>query len=176
MTRDSRLLPPLILTAAFVVLIAGTVIGFRLLTASADTSAAGPECTERTVAEGETLTANLVTVDVYNTSRRAGLANRASINLQRRGFLGGEVGNSESQYDPARVAILTDDPQDPRVRLVAAQLGKNVTMKEPDVPVDPDHVTVLVGDGFSDLRDTETREVESDRTISACIPVVPVEQ
>ena len=42
----------------------------------------------RTIAEGEVLSSNLLMVHVYNASKRAGLANRVKINLERRGFLG----------------------------------------------------------------------------------------
>jgi len=76
---------------AVVLFAVGLFVGFKLLTASADTFEAAPTCENRTVAEGEKLTSNLVTVNVYNASQRSGLANRVSINLQRRGFQAGTV-------------------------------------------------------------------------------------
>jgi len=150
---------------------AGLFVGFKLLTASADTFDEAPTCEDRTVAEGEKLTSNLVTVNVYNASQRAGLANRVGINLQRRGFLAGTVANSTSEVKPGSVAILTDDRDDPRVKLVAQQFG-DVEFAEPDINA-PEGVTVIVGDDYKDLVEAP-RDIESDRTISACVPTVEV--
>jgi hypothetical protein len=150
---------------------AGLFVGFKLLTASADTFDEAPTCEDRTVAEGEKLTSNLVTVNVYNASQRAGLANRVGINLQRRGFLAGTVANSTSEVKPGSVAILTDDRDDPRVELVAQQFG-DVEFAEPDINA-PDGVTVIVGDDYKDLVEAP-RDIESDRTITACVPTVEV--
>ena len=150
---------------------AGLFVGFKLLTASADTFDEAPTCEDRTVAEGEKLTSNLVTVNVYNASQRAGLANRVGINLQRRGFLAGTVANSTSEVKPGSVAILTDDRDDPRVKLVAQQFG-DVEFAEPDINA-PEGVTVIVGDDYKDLVDAP-RDIETDRTITACVPAVEV--
>jgi hypothetical protein len=150
----------------------GLFVGFKLLTASADTFDEAPTCEDRTVAEGEKLTSNLVTVNVYNASQRAGLANRVSINLQRRGFLSGTVANSTSEVKPGGVAILTDDRDDPRVKLVAEQF-RDVEFAEPDVNA-PEGVTVIVGDDYKKLVDDAPRDVESDRAITACVPIVDV--
>ena len=156
---------------AFVLFGAGLFVGFKLLTASADTFDEAPTCEDRTIAEGEKLTSNLVTVNVYNASQRAGLANRVGINLQRRGFLAGTVANSTSEVKPGAVAILTDDRDDPRVKLVAQQFG-TVEFAEPDINA-PEGVTVIVGDDYRDLVDAP-RDIESDRTITACVPTVEV--
>jgi LytR cell envelope-related transcriptional attenuator len=150
---------------------AGLFVGFRLLTAGADTFDEAPTCEDRTVAEGEKLTSNLVTVNVYNASQRSGLANRVGINLQRRGFLAGTVANSTSEVKPGAVAILTDDRDDPRVKLVAEQFG-DVEFAEPDINA-PDGVTVIVGDDYKELVDAP-RDIESDRSISVCVPTVDV--
>ena len=157
--------------AAVVLFGVGLFVGFKLLTASADTFDEAPTCEDRTVAEGEKLTSNLVTVNVYNASQRAGLANRVGINLQRRGFLAGTVANSTSEVKPGGVAILTDDRDDPRVKLVAEQFG-DVEFAEPDINA-PEGVTVIVGDDYQDLVDAP-REIESDRVISVCVPIVEV--
>ncbi len=156
---------------AVVVFVVALFVGFKLLTASADTFDEAPTCEDRTVAEGEALTSNLVTVNVFNASQRAGLANRVSINLQRRGFLGGTVANSTSEVKPDGVAILTDDRDDPRVKLVAEQFD-DVEFSEPDIRA-TDGVTVIVGDGYKELVKAP-REIESDRAITVCVPVVDV--
>lgn len=157
---------------AIILFVGGLFVGFKLLTASADTFDAAPTCENRTVAEGEKLTSNLVTVNVYNASQRAGLANRVGINLQRRGFLAGTAANSTSEVKPEGVAILTDDRDDPRVKLVAKQFD-DVEFSEPDIKI-ADGVTVIVGDAYNDLVDA-SREIESDRAITVCVATVDVE-
>ena len=157
--------------AAVVLFVAGLLVGFKLLTASADTFDDAPTCENRTVTEGQKLTSNLVTVNVFNASQRAGLANRVSINLQGRGFLAGTVANSTSEVKPDGVAILTDDREDPRVKLVAEQFD-DVEFAEPDIRA-TEGVTVIVGDGYEDLVDGP-RDIESDRTITVCVPAVDV--
>lgn len=157
---------------SIVLFVVGLFVGFKLLTATADTFDAAPTCENRTVAEGEKLTSNLVTVNVYNASQRAGLANRVSINLQRRGFQAGTVANSTSEVKPDAVAILTDDRDDPRVKLVAQQFD-DVEFSEPDIKI-ADGVTVIVGDAYQDLVEAP-RDIESDREITVCVPIVDVD-
>lgn len=169
MTQTHRGVTVFVSVALFAV---GLFVGFKLLTASADTFDEAPTCEDRTVAEGDKLTSNLVTVNVYNASQRAGLANRVGINLQRRGFLAGTVANSTSEVKPGSVAILTDDRDDPRVKLVAQQFGDGVEYAEPDINA-PEGVTVIVGDDYKELVEAP-RDVESDRAITLCVPIVEV--
>lgn len=165
-------LKPLTLLVAMVVFVVGTLMGFKLLTAQADTATAAPTCTKRTVAVGEPLTTNLVTINVLNASTRAGLANRIAINLQRNGLLAGTVANSTSARNPTRVTILTNDPTDPRVKLVASQFADKVTYAKSDLPLGKG-VTVLVGDDARlTLRKKPPLSVVTDRPIEVCVPVV----
>ena len=158
--------------ASIIVLVLGVFVGIKLLTASADTFEAAPTCENRTINKGDKLTSNLVTVNVYNASQRAGLANRVAINLQRRGFLAGTVANSTSEVKPGTAAILTDDRDDPRVKIVAEQFD-GVEFAEPDIHIS-DGVTVIVGDGYKDLVKGASSEIESNRPITVCIPAVDV--
>jgi hypothetical protein len=158
--------------ASVVVLVLGVIVGVRLLTASADTFDAAPKCEDRTVEKGDKLTSNFVAVNVYNASQRAGLANRVGINLQRRGFLSGTVGNSTSEVKPGTAAILTDDRNNPRVKLVAEQF-EGVEFAESDINAPPG-VTVIVGDDYKDLVKDAPREIVSDRQITVCVPTVDV--
>jgi hypothetical protein len=167
----------LTLAVALAVFVIGGFTGFRLLTADAgDASTTAPTCKDTTIAAGSELASNVVTVNVFNASTRSGLANRVRIDLQKNGFLGGEIGNSTSAAKPNRVAILTDDPDDPRVKLVAAQFKndkKDIEYAPADVPVE-DGVTVIVGDNYRGLKDEATTTVKSDRDIKVCVPVVPL--
>ena len=170
MTSTFRVLT---LLGAAAIFLLGGVLGFRLLTSSADTADAAPTCTDRTVKKGGTLDSNVVKVNVFNASNRSGLANRVTINLQTNGFLGGTIGNSESAARPKRVAILTDDRDDPRVRLVARQFKDKVYYGKPDIEV-ADGVIVIVGDDYSGLRKSAPTNTKSDRDIEVCVPVVPL--
>jgi len=167
----SRAYQVLTLVVAAAIFAFGAITGLRLLTSSADTADAAPTCTTKTVQKGERLDSNLVTVNVFNASNRAGLANRVTINLQTNGFLGGTISNSESATKPSRVAILTDDPRDPRVRLVARQFKDKVTYRKPDITVNSG-VIVIVGDHYSGLHKNAPTRITSDREISACVPAV----
>lgn len=157
---------------AAVVFALGLFIGFKLLTASADTGEPAATCQDKSIAQGEKLTSNLVKVNVFNASQRAGLANRVSINLQRRGFLSGVVGNSTSEVKPDAVAILTDDREDPRIKLVAEQF-EGVEYREPDIDVS-DGVTVIVGDAYKDLVKGAPHDIEAGREVTICVPNVDV--
>ena len=166
-----RVLTLLVAAAVFVI---GGVTGVRLLTAGAgDPAAATATCTPKVVAAGTALDSNVVTINVFNASTRSGLANRALIDLQKNGFLGGRIGNSDSATKPNRVAILTDDPADPRVALVAAQFKDKVEYAPADIDVE-NGVVVVVGDNYRGLKDGAPTSVETDRDINVCVPVVPV--
>ena len=170
MTRAYRYLTLVVAAGIFAF---GGITGFRLLTSSADTADPAPTCVNKTVAKGGKLDSNLVTVNVFNASNRSGLANRVTINLQASGFLGGTIGNNESATKPRRVAILTDDPDDPRVRLVARQFKDTVAYRKPDITVESG-VIVIVGDDYSGLRKDAATQVRTDRDITACVPHVPL--
>ncbi|MCW2752520.1 MAG: hypothetical protein JWR83_3630 [Aeromicrobium sp.] len=160
-----------VLTLAAVLFLGGLGTGVKLLTASAQTTTAAATCEDKTINVGEKLTSNLVTVNVFNASRRAGLANRATINLQRNGFLGGEIGNSTSATKPTHVAILTSDRNDPRVQLVAAQFRDAVTYAVPDIKVGSG-VTVIVGDNYTGLVKKAESSVTASQAVTMCVPTV----
>lgn len=169
MTRVRSLIT---LAAAAGIFIAGLFIGFQLLTASAETADPGPTCKDRTIAKGAKLTSNLVTVNVFNASKRAGLANRVTIDLQRRNFLAGDPGNSTSAVKPDEVTILTDYPNDPRARLVAEQFKGKVSYAKPDVTVD-EGIIVLLGDDVDEhLKDKAPAEIVTDRPVTVCLPII----
>jgi hypothetical protein len=170
MRAGLRALTLLVAVAIFAI---GTLTGVRLLTAGTEDASATPTCTASVVAAGSPLDSNLVTVNVFNASNRSGLANRVLINLQANGFLGGQIGNSTSATKPSRVAILTGDRDDPRVKLVAAQFRDDVKYAPADIPVE-DGITVVVGDKYRGLKEGATTSLQSDREISVCVPVVPL--
>lgn len=165
----NRFVPLLI---AAVVFVAGGFIGLRLMLSGAGDPEPVATCRPSVVAAGAEIDSNMVTVNVFNASERSGLANRVQIDLQKNGFLGGTIANNTSKARPGRVAILTNDRKDPRVRLVAAQFRDKVKVVKPDIPVDGG-VTVVVGEKYSGLKKKPRTSMKSDRRLSVCVPVTP---
>jgi hypothetical protein len=161
----------LTLIGSAVVFVVGIVAGFQMLIAKPDQPPEPASCQETKVAAGEELTSNVVTVNVFNASKASGLANRVNINLQRNGFLGGQIGNSTSAAKPAPVTILTNEPNDPRVKLVAAQFQDKVAYAVPDITV-KQGVVIVIGDGFSRLKGKPARSIVAATDVSTCVPVV----
>lgn len=164
----------LTLVVAVAVFVVGGALGVKLLTAgTGETAAAGPTCTASVVSTGSPLDSRVVAVNVFNASNRSGLANRVRIDLQANGFRGGEIGNSTSVTKPDRVAILTNDPNDPRVKLVAAQFRDEVEYAPSDITVQ-EGVTVVVGDRYRGLKTDAITTIKTDRNVAVCVPVVPL--
>lgn len=159
------------LALAAVIFLIGGFVGLRLLTASPEKAVATPTCKSSVVTAGSELDSNVVTINVFNASGRSGFANRALINLQANGFLGGQIGNSASATKPKRVAILTSDPDDPRVKLVAAQFKDEVDYAPADIQVE-DGVIVVIGGDFGGLKSDPKTTITTDRDIAVCTPVV----
>lgn len=164
----------LVLAAAVVVFLGGIVVGVNLLFSSADVVAQTETCEVREVAEGEEITADMVTVNVFNSSNTAGLANRVSINLAERGFTAGQVGNNSGAVEPNVVTILTDNQEDPAVQLVAQQFNGEVQFQAPDIEVD-EGVIVLLGPNYGDLRGDAPATIAAAQATSICVPVLDVE-
>jgi len=160
----------LVVLGAVGVFVAGSGLGVKLLTAEPEAVAEEPACEVRQIAQGEELSSNLVMVHVYNASKRAGLANRVKINLERRGFLGGVAQNNPGKLTPKNVAVLTDDPQDPRVRLVAAQFKGKVARRPADFPTE-DGITVLIGSDYQGLKKANTK-LKANRALEVCVPAI----
>ncbi|MDR7085280.1 hypothetical protein J2X11_000119 [Aeromicrobium panaciterrae] len=161
----------LTLVGSAVVFVVGLIAGFQMLLAKPPEPTVAATCEARTVKAGDKLTSNLITVNVFNASKKSGLANRVNINLQRNGFLGGEIGNSNSGAKPAPVTILTNDPNDPRVELVAAQFMNNVDYSVPDIAV-KEGVVIVIGDGFTKLKGKPVRSIVASTDVTTCVPIV----
>lgn len=165
----NKLLPLLIAAVVFVVC---GVAGVRLLTSSTETVQPDTSCRPSVVAAGTALDSNVVLVNVFNASARSGLANRALIDLQANGFRGGQKGNSTSATKPNRVAILTNDPNDPQVKLLAAQFRDKVQYGKPDLTVE-DGLIVVVGQKYSGLKKSPKTSLRATRDVNICIPAKP---
>nr|WP_230081549.1 LytR C-terminal domain-containing protein [Aeromicrobium senzhongii] len=110
-------------------------------------------------------------VHVYNSSRRTGAANRVKINLERRGFLGGVAKNNPGKVRTKNVAILTNEPDDPRVRLVAAQFKGKVERVPADFETE-DGISILIGPKYAGLNKDASTKIEAGRDVSVCVPAI----
>jgi hypothetical protein len=143
------------LGALTLLLLAGLVWGWSRLTqplpSLSGESEAGPAeaCTVRKVAQGERLRPPAVTVSVFNASATDGLATRTLKQLEARGFAAGTTGNAPTGTRVDAVQIWADDPGNPAVQLVRAQLGKSVKVVSPDRDPIAAGVAVVVGDDFT---------------------------
>ena len=126
-------------------------------------------CVDRTVAEGDKVFPQDVTVSVYNAGNRVGLAGRVMQELTDAGFHEGTSGNAAPTVRVPVAQVWTLEPQDPDVLLVASRLGDDVDVLRRE-PVGFG-VTVVVGDGFTEVQDGRKAVVASaDATI--CSPPV----
>lgn len=170
----NRLTSQLTLATAAIVFLGGTAYGVKLLIAPADTAPKGPTCERRTVAAGQNVTTNLVKVNVFNASQRSGLANRVTINLQRRGFLSGKIGNNTGGIDSKTLTIVTTDRNNPQVKLVAGQFKNKVLYAAPKQTLGSG-VTLVVGDDYKGLAKGAPRSIKADRTMKFCLPIAPID-
>ena len=107
-----------------------------------------PVCVDREVTRGDEVTRRDVTVSVWNAGTRVGLASLTMDLLVDAGFHDGSEGNAPGKRKVERVAIWTDEPGNPAVKLVASHLGKvDVVKRAERAP----GVLVVVGDRFDDI-------------------------
>lgn len=122
-----------------------------------------PICTETEVAAGTKVRRDQVVVSVYNGSSRNGLAGATRDLLVERGFVPGETGNAPTAADST--VILSDDPQNPAVRLVARQfVGATV---EPGDELGPG-VVIVLGEDFEALQEKQVKAVKAREDATFC--------
>ncbi|MDT0184997.1 LytR C-terminal domain-containing protein [Microbacterium sp. ARD31] len=122
-----------------------------------------PICENATVAAGSEVRRDQVVVSVFNGSGRSGLAGATSAQLEERGFVAGDVG--DSPQPAATTQIWSFDPTNPAVQLVKKQFkGAEV------VPGDPIGVgiVVVVGEKFTSLRKKQVESVVAKSDASIC--------
>ena len=139
-------------------LVVGAVVGVRALFAplpgseeEQDATAAAANCNPDLTA-GKRVRSKDVTVSVYNSSSRGGLAGSTRDSLAERGFLPGEAGNAPDGVSTETVVVLAPSRKDPAAQLVARQFAKKkkTVIRVTDENVGPG-VDVVVGSDFPGL-------------------------
>jgi hypothetical protein len=159
----------LVLGGLGLVLVLAAVWGWTNATQPFPGRTEAPKCVDRTIAEGEKVYADQVTVSVYNASDRNGLAGRTMTLFTDAGFGEGDTGNAPRGADVATAAIWTETPQSPAVKLVASRLGPDVEVVRRDSQ--GVGVMVLVGNEFRDLVKGRRSAVATQET-EICSPPV----
>ncbi|MGH3424318.1 MAG: LytR C-terminal domain-containing protein [Nocardioidaceae bacterium] len=162
-----------VLVAVFVV---GTFVGFKLLTAdvpSLATESDTPTCKPRTIQSGAKLGAGQVTVDIFNASTSSGLAHRTLTDLEKNGFLPGEIGNApESVKHIGNVLIATDDNSSAAVRLVKKQFRGKVKVRKPEEKLGAG-VRVILGKKFKGVKKNAPKSITAKKATKVCVLVEP---
>lgn len=104
-------------------------------------------CDLVSVAKGEKVYPDQVTVSVLNAGNEEGLANRTMAALVKAKLVEGDLDNAPDDADVSGVEIWTDDEDNPAVLLVASYLGKDVKVVRRDPPLPG--VNVVVGEDFT---------------------------
>lgn len=169
------------MTFAVLLFIGGSVLGVVLLLQPANTQIEEEQCDTQTVDEGDDLTSNLISVNIYNAGEEAGKANRVSINLQRKGFLAGEIDNAPEGVDASNVTVISKDPDHPAAKLLAKQFKGDV--ESADVPeaisadeLSSEGIALVIGEKYKGVKKKAPRKTESDRHISVCVPLEQAEE
>jgi hypothetical protein len=152
-----------------VLLVVGGAWGWSAATKPFPEKAEAPVCVDRTIAAGERVYPEQVTVSVLNAGTREGLAGRTMQLLEDDGFAPGHLDNAPPGTDVAQAEIWTSDPSSPAVALVASRLGRGteVVRRDSSAP----GVVVVVGDDFTDLSKGR-KSVVAEEDTQICIPPV----
>lgn len=164
---DARLRSLLTLGVLALLLVVGAAWGWSAATKPFPGAVETPPCVDTTVKEGSRLFADRVVVSVLNASRREGLAGRTMQLLVEDGFVSGSTGNAPRGTDVAYAQVWAETAANPAVRLVRSRLGPDAGFAKRE-GIGPG-VTVVVGDGFSELvKGKESVAVKRDSVV--CSP------
>ena len=146
----ARLRTAITLAALAVLLLVGVTWGWSQVSQPLPGKADAAICVPTSYAAGDELFVQDVTVSVLNASKREGLAGRTLQLFQDDGFAEGQTSNAPEGTAVAVAEIWVTDPESPAAKLVRARVGPVTVRAEPNNPALG--VTVVVGDGFGELR------------------------
>jgi hypothetical protein len=146
----ARLRTAITLAALAVLLLVGVTWGWSQVSQPLPGKAEAAICVPTSYAAGDELFVQDVTVSVLNASKREGLAGRTLQLFEDDGFAAGQTANAPKGTDVAVAEIWVTDPESPAAKLVRARVGPVVVRAEPNNPALG--VTIVVGDGFGELR------------------------
>lgn len=154
MTRR-RVTTGVTLVVLSILLCAMAVWGYRAATApiadnSSGPATSGPTCQAQDQKVTRYIKRGDVTVSVYNSGKRAGLAQHTADLLEQAGFRPGEVKNAPEGIKTDRAVVYSAKADDPAAELVARALGKSTKVVHSDQEFGPG-VAVVIGNKFKRL-------------------------
>jgi hypothetical protein len=111
-----------------------------------------------------------VTVSVYNSGKRKGLATDVLQRLENSGFRPGAVGNAPEGLSADVAVVYAKDTSSTSAKLVALILGPDTQILPQEIDMGPG-VNVVVGDQFKRLDRTAPRSLELPEPIITCVKV-----
>lgn len=129
-----------------------------------------PACEPREISKNTRVRPGQVTVSVYNSGQRSGLASRTMEQFITRGFGPGDSGNARTKR-VARVEVRADAKDSPAARLVAAQFGGDTPIVTGKKMLGPG-INVVVGDDFDKLRKGAPKAVRATADTTICSPPI----
>ena len=164
-----RLRTSLTLVVLVGLLVAGSVVGWTLVTEDAPELGGSSDCVNQQVNSKTTLRSDDVRINVYNAGSIDGLASTTMRSLTRRGFVEGVVGNAPARTKAKNVLLLDPQPGSPPVRLVAAQFEGAVDIRRRSDDLS-EGVDVLVGNGFRGVDGAAKTSMTVRETTEECVP------
>jgi hypothetical protein len=168
MTPGLRAFSTLVIMLVLIVVFA--VAGWRLVSRPFPAKAAPVVCADRTISAGDTLTPVDVTVSVMNTSQREGLAGRTLDAFTVDHFAQGSTATAPKGVSVGTVQVWAHSQNDPAAQLVAGWLpGAQVVVQTKNALPG---VTVVVGEGFTQVADKGPTSVKVTAAGTVCSPVL----
>jgi hypothetical protein len=165
-----RLRTAITLAALAVLMLLGVTWGWAQMTKPFPGKVDAAICVPTSYKAGDELFVQDVTVSVLNASGREGLAGRTLAELETAGFAAGQTANAPKGTALSTVAeIWVDDVDNPAAKLLRARLGKVPVVAHPENTAAG--VTVVVGDGYDQLRQGPDSVVLKDDAVVCSPPV-----
>ncbi|MBE7324053.1 LytR C-terminal domain-containing protein [Nocardioides sp. Y6] len=140
---DQKSKSRLTLASLVALLVVAAVVGWQAMTAPFPVAEDLPPCVDTSIAKGQEVFPDQVTVSVFNASRRNGLASRTMNGLTSRGFVSARTGNAPDTRVRG-VQIWSQNAKNPAVALVRSQFRRAKVTAGPALGPG---VVVVVGDG-----------------------------
>jgi hypothetical protein len=169
-TLSARLRTLTTLAVLAVLMLAGVAWGWAQVTDPFPGKVDAPTCVDTAYAAGDELFVQDVTVSVLNGSSREGLAGRTLQELEDAGFAAGKTANAPKGTAITSAAeIWVDDTDNPAAKLLRRRIGQVPVRSDVTNPVPG--ITLVVGDGFGELREGPESVVLKDDAVVCSPPV-----
>lgn len=148
--------------------------GVTAATSPADRSSRGSTSASQCSDAEQTIQTHIkrmdVTVSVYNSGKRKGLATDVLQRLENSGFRPGAVGNAPEGLSTDVAVVYAEDTAATSAQLVALAFGPDTQVLPQEIDMGPG-INVVVGDKFKRLDKSAPRSLELPEPIITCVKV-----